>query len=151
VEVVKHIEVRQCLVIDRFIRFGQVEFRPDLAQVAFCALCGGQEFTSQGLKVPVFFACLHIVLHLTPLGLTSIILLLGGPRRNRRGPAPCHPVAGRAGAAIALIMTNSVTANNYPRNSADFQVRRWKGVRDISVGGDAFGFCEDVNRAYVIR
>jgi len=24
-------------------------------------------------------------------------------------------------------------------------------VRDISVGGDAFGFCEDVNRAYVIR
>jgi len=29
--------------------------------------------------------------------------------------------------------------------------KRVMWVRDISVGGDAFGFCEDVNRAYVIR
>jgi hypothetical protein len=32
-----------------------------------------------------------------------------------------------------------------------FMPGEFMGVRDISVGGDAFGFCEDGNRAYMIR
>src|SRR5208337_3824224 len=52
-----------------------------------------------------------------------------GPAKQREptgGQASPVPSGSRAGRGNGLIMTNSVTPSNYPRNSADFQAGRWK-------------------------
>ena len=51
----------------------------------------------------------------------------------------------RQGEAAARPVRSEFVTGNY------FSMLGVGRVRDISVGGDAFGFCEDVNRAYVIR